>query len=425
MDGFLESSAEYFNQGDKYSLSDLFNPLAQDDFQLELQNDLLMHPNFRLTTFVDRAMSLTRNKALSEFLAHYLVFVRDAQLHEEGDAVKACELMVLVYKAALVVFQQPDAGWFAQTLRKLTGPLVTLSFLADDQNGDKKMEITNQNAPQFIRAIQLAINERNSDPNAHFTEKEAAFSIANGIFRICFKLDNFTLCDTVIISATKAYDVLDTDFVLKADRVKYYYYLGRLALYQRNLRKAMMNLRKSFDLCTGPEHNIQRQQILVFLIPTCLLLGLTLDFGCLQMFQLDEQYLDLFAAVKCGNYKAALKAIEKWRTWHVRNRTYLLLREKLEILCWRNLTRNIVTTLDPGHTVNRLELKYLVDPANAFIDEEEALEIDDVECMVAVLIEQGYIKAYIHHNNRLLVLQKGPQFGFPSLSTVRSVVVSE
>lgn len=34
---------------------------------------------------------------------------------------------------------------------------------------------------------------------------------------------------------------------------------------------------------------------------------------------------------------------------------------------------------------------------------------------------QGYIKAYILHSKRILVLQKGPRAGFPPVATVNAV----
>jgi hypothetical protein len=45
--------------------------------------------------------------------------------------------------------------------------------------------------------------------------------------------------------------------------------------------------------------------------------------------------------------------------------------------------------------------------------------MDDIESMCASLMEQGYIKAYIWQSKSMLVLQKGPQLGFPPVSSVR------
>lgn len=64
-----------------------------------------------------------------------------------------------------------------------------------------------------------------------------------------------------------------------------------------------------------------------------------------------------------------------------------------------------------------LKLNILLQTAKmAFAD--STLDVEDVEAMCASLLDQGYLKAYIHHS-QMLVLQKGDQFGFPPVSAVR------
>ena len=45
-----------------------------------------------------------------------------------------------------------------------------------------------------------------------------------------------------------------------------------------------------------------------------------------------------------------------------------------------------------------------------------ALDMDEVECMVANLIYRGYVKGYISHSKKTLVLSKANPF--PDLKTV-------
>ncbi|GAA5883372.1 hypothetical protein JCM3774_004865, partial [Rhodotorula dairenensis] len=52
--------------------------------------------------------------------------------------------------------------------------------------------------------------------------------------------------------------------------------------------------------------------------------------------------------------------------------------------------------------------------------QDPSLDVDDVESMCVSLMEQGYIKAYILHSKRILVLQKGPRAGFPPVATVNA-----
>lgn len=42
---------------------------------------------------------------------------------------------------------------------------------------------------------------------------------------------------------------------------------------------------------------------------------------------------------KAGDYTSTRNELDKWRSWHLSKGTYLLLKEKLEVVCWRNLAR--------------------------------------------------------------------------------------
>lgn len=46
------------------------------------------------------------------------------------------------------------------------------------------------------------------------------------------------------------------------------------------------------------------------------------------------------------------------------------------------------------------------------------LTVDDVECVVASLIDQGYVKAYAIHNSGIVVFRRTPDFGFMKVSSV-------
>lgn len=54
-----------------------------------------------------------------------------------------------------------------------------------------------------------------------------------------------------------AIDYLDTQYP-KADRATFSYYMGRMYLYQRRMRKAMYELRKAFALCTNRQFKNKR-----------------------------------------------------------------------------------------------------------------------------------------------------------------------
>jgi hypothetical protein len=85
-----------------------------------------------------------------------------------------------------------------------------------------------------------------------------------------------------------------------------------------------------------------------------------------------------------------------------RQGTYLLL-EKCKVVCYRNLFRRVHLLLEK-HQISLVDvasaLKYLGMPA----------DLDEVECIVANLIYRGYIRGYLSHAKRVLVLSKRDPF---------------
>ena len=82
--------------------------------------------------------------------------------------------------------------------------------------------------------------------------------------------------------------------------------------------------------------------------------------------------------------------------------TYLLL-EKCKTVCYRNLFKRIHIILDKHQvSLNHVAkaLKWLGMP----------IDLDEVECILANLIFRGYIRGYLSHAKRVLVLSKRDPF---------------
>ena len=104
-----------------------------------------------------------------------------------------------------------------------------------------------------------------------------------------------------------------------------------------------------------------------------------------------------------------LKALDEWKDWHKKFGNYLLLKEKLEVICWRNLIRRTsVKFFKAKSTVDSLFNRLFVvtngqplpptGPPSLSLHEllitarvafgDQSLDIDDVESMCASLMEQ-------------------------------------
>jgi hypothetical protein len=99
-----------------------------------------------------------------------------------------------------------------------------------------------------------------------------------------------------------------------------------------------------------------------------------------------------------------------WNVWlmfwlfcfHYRQGTYLLL-EKCKTVCYRNLFKRIHLVLDK----HQIPLEHV---ANAFKWLGMSIDLDEVECIIANLIFKGYIRGYLSHSKRVLVLSKRDPF---------------
>lgn len=88
-----------------------------------------------------------------------------------------------------------------------------------------------------------------------------------------------------------------------------------------------------------------------------------------------------------------VEGLNKQREWFRSKGIYLLLREKLEVICWRNMFV-ILAGVKNGRQGMRLSLSKSVKVARKiFMD--PSIDEDDIVCMASSLIDQGYLKAYV------------------------------
>ncbi|GAA95016.1 uncharacterized protein L969DRAFT_18954 [Mixia osmundae IAM 14324] len=407
-----------YESGDARALAACFEPL----WFLSAQND---SPTRQLALALQATNSVMlsirslfkENGPLGDLVHDYLRYLDDARPGSPDLSAKAAayELIQTCYTDVLSIFQQPDSDWLVPTLKLFSRALALLALQADEAAHDSK----NVRASLASRLLIRTLNVISTDKGA--TQKRlATFYVANQCLRIYFKLDNLRLTDTIINNTRHARPFLDVDFP-KSDRVTYRYYIGRIYLSQRRLRQARQELQAAFDLCS-PAAYAQCRMLLIFLIAASLPLGILPSKLLLQQYDLEPQYGPLTDALKLGDYTACVQALDRWREWHRSKGAYVLLKEKLEVICWRNLCRKVLWILSKGRPTSEgpptLPLDKLLAAAQ-YAWRDPTLDLDDMHCVAASLNEQGYSKAYIHQARNLLVLQKGPQAGFPPVSSVR------
>jgi hypothetical protein len=86
----------------------------------------------------------------------------------------------------------------------------------------------------------------------------------------------------------------------------------------------------------------------------------------------------------------------------LRRGTYLLL-EKCKMICYRNLFKRVYMIIGK----EQINLEYI---AKSFKWLGMPIDLDEVECILANLIYKQYIRGYLSHAKRVLVLSKKDPF---------------
>ncbi|KAL8293796.1 hypothetical protein RQP46_000497 [Phenoliferia psychrophenolica] len=424
IDGYLAQVKRAIDSRDAYLLAELCSPHPSSHIFNTLRVGLRAGPALRPSSYVDTTRTVFHdNRPLADFVASFLLFARDADLEsEDGDlATAAYQLLEDCYKGACNVFGQAETGWFVATLRQLTRALVTLALRAGMLMGDTNLTKAGEAATLIRRPLTIAANDRSTSSPP---KRDALFFLANSTFKVYFTLKNLRMCDTILNSTQTATATLQ--LYPKADRVAYSYYRGRMYLYQRRLPQARQEFLLAFSLCdsNSPQNG---RLILIYLIVASLPLGFFPSETLLDEFHLQEQFGDLVPPLHLGDFMGVKAELERWQGWHQQLGNFLLLREKLELVCWRNLIRRTLFVVSDGHPLPAdgsspptLSLHALLKTARVSFG-DPTLDVDDVESMCISLVDQGYIKAYILHSKRLLVFMKGPQVGFPPMASVHAL----
>ncbi|GAA6021259.1 hypothetical protein JCM11491_001529 [Sporobolomyces phaffii] len=456
LDAYLTRVHHAYTTSDTASLTSLLSPDPASPTFIQLRQHLLSTPRLRPTSYkvqVSSRFNLAPHRPFADYLSNHLLYVRDTPVPpcslQDFDA--CCSLLEDLYKTADRLFATAENGLFVPTLRTLTSRLISVALAHGRSSRDANLTKAGEAARMLARPMGIAAADRSSAPVAGSTtptKRSALYFLANSTFRVYFALKNLRLCDTVLNNVHNSTVSLEgvsgnANEFPKADRSTFWYYRGRINLYQRRLGSAKTDLTKSLREChlSSSAGLKNARLILIYLITASLPLGYFPNYQILEHFQLHEQFgPSILEPLRKGNWARASEHLDQYRDWHLEHGNYLLLREKLEVVCWRNLARQTLLVSTGGQPIPAtgpptLSLALLLKSARIAWSTPstsshpgqngvgpgrgvEDLDEDDIESIAVSLMDQGYIKAYIMHSKRLLVLQKGQHFGFPPLSSV-------
>jgi hypothetical protein len=186
------------------------------------------------------------------------------------------------------------------------------------------------------------------------------------------------------------------------------YYKGRLSLYEGQYLLAESYLEYAYHHIYNIEDMRNKKLTLLYLIPTKLFLGKVPTVNLLNRYQLIE-FRDLVQAIKSGSIVLFEKTLEDHQTFFMKMGLYLLLQDKLHNMVYRNLVKKVYQISD-GTQIHRLPFTTLHTAMKLL---GSKITLDEVECILANLICKGFIKGYLSHSKRVMVLRKQEPFPPP------------
>jgi len=230
--------------------------------------------------------------------------------------------------------------------------------------------------------------------------------VINNLFRIYFILNRTRLCKN-LIRPLEGKNFPSLDQFPASQTVTYKYFVGRLSLFDGKFKQAEEELTGSFRRCTK-NAPLNKRAILMYLIPVKILLGKMPSSSLLSKYNLF-QFVDLVMSIKTGNLKVYTETMKKNQQFFTQKGIYLNL-EKSKVFVYRTLFKRIfLITKSTKLSLHKIALvfSWLGCP----------IELDELECILANLIFSGYIKGYLSHQMRVLVVSA--KNAFPPLSSMQ------
>ncbi|URE16342.1 PAM [Musa troglodytarum] len=307
------------------------------------------------------------------------------------------------FSAFLQEFRNWETPWAMEALYTLALEIRLLAEKADRElaSSGKNPEKL-QGAGSFLMRVFGALAGKGP-------KRAGALYVACQLFKVYFKLGTVHLCRSVIRSIETARIFDFEEFPVK-DKVTYMYYTGRLEVYNENFLVADQKLTYALMHCS-PRKEANKRMILKYLIPVKLSIGILPKQWLVEKYNLIE-YSEVVNALKKGDLRLLRQALREHEDRFLRSGVYLVL-EKLELLVYQRLIKKIYVLQkqkDPSKA-HQVKLENIVKALKWL---EIDMDIDEVECIVAILIYKNLIKGYIAHKSKVVVLSK--QDPFPKLN---------
>jgi tetratricopeptide (TPR) repeat protein len=333
--------------------------------------------------------------------------LRALYLYQNGNVIDAATEQCNCAQNFHRIFSDLDR-WALPLHYIIHSDLYYLSALADKELAEKNEKATK--LEDTARAINKAFTQCITDRRTPMTNsrKWGTYYIANLLFRTYFKLKSTNLCKN-ILRAIKVGDMPELENFPVAQQATFHYYCGLLNFLDEQYHEAGNHLLKAFRYIRGK--SIKNELIILhLLIPIRLLSGVLPSKNLLNYHSsISETYSGMINAIHSGNVKEFEHCLRKQEKVLIRHNTYLTI-EKCKLLCMRRLFKKV-------YIIEGMPTRMDVDSfRHALNFVAMNLDNDEVECLLAVMIEKGYIRGYISHEKRVVVLSASN--AFPDITSI-------
>ncbi|XP_050293059.1 PCI domain-containing protein 2 homolog [Anthonomus grandis grandis] len=297
---------------------------------------------------------------------------------------------------------QKEENWLLPVMYTVCSDLRILAQQTEKQKviSENPGECLEKAAESILACFRICAADNRTDDRD--TKRRGMMGLVNQLFKIYFRINKVHLCKP-LIRAIESSPFKET-FCL-SQQITYRYFVGRKAMFDSDYKAADKYLSYAFENC----HKIARKNkrlILIYLVPVKMLLGYMPSRKILEKYDILE-FSDLVQAVCQGNLKQFDEIMEEHESFFIDSGIYLIV-DKLKIIAYRNLFKKVYLILNT-HQIPVESLQAALE----FLDQD--VNLDETQCIVANLINDGKIKGYISHQHRKVVVSK--QNPFPALTT--------
>ncbi|MBA0747554.1 hypothetical protein Gogos_004461 [Gossypium gossypioides] len=392
---YLNKFCDTVSYQDVASLAQLFSFSSNSPSLLSLADAL----NF----FQDANRLIKQSDKFSQFGEILAPLFRSLQSYRLGNLVEAYHAFEKFANAFIQEFRNWESAWALEALYVIAYEIRVLAERADRElssNGKSPEKL--KGAGSFLMKVFGVLAGKGP-------KRVGALYVTCQLFKIYFKLGTVHLCRSVIRSIETA-RIFDFEEFPRRDKVTYMYYTGRLEVFNENFPAADHKLSYALTHC-NPLREANIRMILKYLIPVKLSLGILPKTCLLEKYNLLE-YNDVVQALKRGDLRLLRHALQEHEDQFLRSGVYLVL-EKLELQVYQRLVKKIYfiqKQKDPSKA-HQLKLEVIVKALKWL---EMDMDLDEVECIMTILIYKNLVKGYFAHKSKVVVLSK--QDPFPKLN---------